>query len=646
MYQDAANSTATHPPNHNNHINARLERIEQSLRRLELKGANERPTAVGDDLSGDEQFKLAPIPASRGHVFDENVVSDEVEQKVENVWTEAVEEDSPEGSPNSVDTVSIFSPSPLTAAGEQPIQPAFLGLTAGPTTLTHLHPDETGIFRLWQMYLENVDPVIKIFHAPSTQAHIMQATRRISEISPTFECIMFAIYFAAVTSCQSCKASKLLLNEDRHVLLARYRQAFEHALARVNFMSAPTLPVLQALALFLICARHSVDKVYIWSMTGLLIRLANRIGLHRDPNPTRTDPFTAEMRRRLWWQILILDVRVAEKNDLEPSIYEHQFDTALPANVNDSDLDPLMTRILPTHEGYSDMLYTLCRFKISYAARMLVFSNKFLVDNKYSKQTIAEKNQYVNSLQKDLAQMYLDHCDLKVPIQYLTVTSCKAVMTKLKLTINHPSQRCGNHLTAEQRLQLVKSSVDILNYARYWRSDEHYSKWSWLFESYLEWDATAFLLHSLSTVQLPTMTENAWNVINTFFSHWTDRVEPENTHWSRLLSLKAKALAYRDTRFNGAMPPLSDVATHSSVTTESDPSLLTNTALPYYSQSLVEPSTIDTSFPVGIGPDANDFVDDFILHNQSDWSLTQMEYTNDLSLGLDNENIYGYHLWP
>jgi len=42
------------------------------------------------------------------------------------------------------------------------------------------------------------------------------------------------------------------------------------------------------------------------------MRIAQRIGLHRDPETLGIDPFNCEMRRRLWNQIWVLDIRSAE----------------------------------------------------------------------------------------------------------------------------------------------------------------------------------------------------------------------------------------------------------------------------------------------------------------------------------------------
>jgi len=49
-----------------------------------------------------------------------------------------------------------------------------------------------------------------------------------------------------------------------------------------------------------------------WELSGVAMRIAQRIGLHRDPETLGIDPFNCEMRRRLWNQIWVLDVRSAE----------------------------------------------------------------------------------------------------------------------------------------------------------------------------------------------------------------------------------------------------------------------------------------------------------------------------------------------
>lgn len=53
--------------------------------------------------------------------------------------------------------------------------------------LAALHPDQVGIFGLWQVYLENINPLLKVTHTPTLQARIIDAARDVGNISLTFE---------------------------------------------------------------------------------------------------------------------------------------------------------------------------------------------------------------------------------------------------------------------------------------------------------------------------------------------------------------------------------------------------------------------------------------------------------------------------
>jgi hypothetical protein len=84
-----------------------------------------------------------------------------------------------------------------------------------------LRPPAERIVLLWQLYLENVDPLIKMIHTPSVQRQILIASRQPENVPPALEALMFAIYYAAVISIQSPEQCEKELGEDRQLLLTR-----------------------------------------------------------------------------------------------------------------------------------------------------------------------------------------------------------------------------------------------------------------------------------------------------------------------------------------------------------------------------------------------------------------------------------------
>ncbi|KIV92694.1 hypothetical protein PV10_03966 [Exophiala mesophila] len=539
---------------------ARLRRIEASMARLEARGAIEtspenQPTPDHHLISapGNGMNKKETLPQS-GRLLVEQGDTRFVNGSFWNALEDEAELQELPSESSSVQQANAASSSiPLTAQPNENLNNHYqrfifgMSISPNPGGLAHLHPPEAKIFSLWQIYLENVDPLLKLLHVPTTQCQLLRATGHLAAIPPPMEALMFAIYYAAVTSLQCPMASKSLLFEERSVLLDRYRTGIECSLARANFMITPDVPTLQALTLWLICARQAVDKTYVWSLVGLLHRLATKLGLHRDPATLGLPPFMAEMRRRLWWHICILDVRTAEDNDMDPLICEHNFDTKYPSNANDSDLDLDMTNPLGENHNRTEMLFCFTRFDISYAARKVVFSQKFTVDNGYAILNLAEKTSFIDALLKELDDKHLKYCDKKIPICFLTLTASRLILAKMKLTIHRPSRNNSSTLTEEQKEDLVNSSIDIIEYAHDLRSNDKYSRWVWLFQQYVEWDAVAFLLHSLGVSRRPSHDGRAWAAIDGFFRDWKDHIPNglRERRWQKLLSLLAQAKANR-----------------------------------------------------------------------------------------------------
>lgn len=119
-------------------------------------------------------------------------------------------------------------------------------------SLSGFHPSGSQIFFLWNIFASNVDPLVRILHKPGMQRELMKISENpTNELSKPLEALLFAVYFAGVTSMapEDCRIS---FQEERHTLLSRYRFAVQQALARANFLGSRSLVTLQALLIYLV----------------------------------------------------------------------------------------------------------------------------------------------------------------------------------------------------------------------------------------------------------------------------------------------------------------------------------------------------------------------------------------------------------
>lgn len=128
--------------------------------------------------------------------------------------------------------------------------------TSGPEQ-QGLHPQKLQAIQLWQVFTQNVDPVAKVLHMPTAQVTVLTAIQNLDHSSDEVQSLLFAVYYAAVTSLSTEESAKIL-GQDSLTSLNRFRRGFEQALARANWLEHPTLTTLQAMALFLVSLSSSV----------------------------------------------------------------------------------------------------------------------------------------------------------------------------------------------------------------------------------------------------------------------------------------------------------------------------------------------------------------------------------------------------
>jgi hypothetical protein len=417
-------------------------------------------------------------------------------------------------------------------------------------SLRELHPSLEQIPMYWEIYKENVDPLIKIFHRPCAEKTILEASQDLDHVSKPLEVMMFAIYFAAVTSL-SAEECMTLFAFEKQAGLKKYRFAFEQALARAGFLSTQELVVLQSFALFLNCVRRYDDSRYVWTLTGLLIRLAQALGIHRDGAKFSISPFQTEMRRRLWWQICTLDVRAAEDHGSDPSISEETFDTRLPLNIDDDDIGSSSKETPKEREGWTEMTFDLIRFTVSTTVRRFSYTPVAgPCQKRNAGLTLEDKEHLIEELHQYLENHYLKNCDMNVPLHWVAATVARLVMAKMWLIVHHPLKRedGGAGLPRETQDRLFMTSVEVVKFSRLLETEKSTLKWGWLFRTYVQWHAVTFILSQLCTRTKGPEAEHGWEVIESVFDEWSDLMlaSKRGMLWKPLRKLKARARAARD----------------------------------------------------------------------------------------------------
>lgn len=117
--------------------------------------------------------------------------------------------------------------------------------------LSTFHPQPVEIFRLWQIYLDNVNPLLKVIHVPTMQGRIIEAVGNVHGISPPMESLMFSIYCIAITSLSNDECQSML-GMSQTDLLTKYQFGCQQALMNARFLVSRERDTLISLYLFLV----------------------------------------------------------------------------------------------------------------------------------------------------------------------------------------------------------------------------------------------------------------------------------------------------------------------------------------------------------------------------------------------------------
>lgn len=181
-----------------------------------------------------------------------------------------------------------------------------------------------------------------------------------------------------------------------------------------------------------------------------MIRIAQKMGLHRDGEVLGLGPFESEMRRRLWWQIIMVDARYAMLCGLSHSLLPRSWDAKPPKNVNDADIFPSATEPFQDREGPTEMIFCL----------MLNTFTKFLVDSPGleamilaseigtsfeggpSEAQMVECRQCIENLGKELLSLLDRYCDPSAgPVHEMAIDMRTHLLKKIASLVTPPKLR-------------------------------------------------------------------------------------------------------------------------------------------------------------------------------------------------------------
>lgn len=380
------------------------------------------------------------------------------------------------------------------------------------------HPSPDRVLSYWTTFKNNCDLLVKVLHIPSIESVILQTAADQDGISHGLAALMFAIYFASVTSLSETECLHLL-GDERSRLLQLYKLYTEQALSRAGLLVTHEILVLQAFVIYLASLRSCSDINTVSALTAMAVRLAYNFGLHRDGTHFSLSPFVTEMRRRLWWNIVVLDARACEDSGYETSILHDKTDTRMPLNINDEDITQDMAQFPRPKVGSTDMIFCLERFKAIDTIRRLQETSAGTIGScgkLHAESSLARKSAWISEYQAELQNVFLEYSDMSKPYNWYVALASRILLSKMWLIAYYPYLRgkaCGG-LSRDAKDSLFMRAISVIESHLLLCTGEPTRQWSWLCITNVQWYALTFVLSELCERTQGPLVQRAWDAVN------------------------------------------------------------------------------------------------------------------------------------
>lgn len=230
-------------------------------------------------------------------------------------------------------------------------------------------PSKADADRLIARYFNAYDPSVHIVHGPSFQKQYDRHWMKPTETGVVWIGMCFAMMTLALQSYHRAgdeppeyRGRALDLSHD-------FRRLTAQCLLLAD-ITQPIAQILEALVLHVQAeyGRSRDAEPGVLLMVSLCVRLAMRMGYHRDPAPHPSiTPFQGEIRRRVWTFVRQCDLLISFQFGLPAMIRTDHIDTEPPRNLYDDELHEDMKVLPPSRPSFeaTPMSYMIAKSKMT-----------------------------------------------------------------------------------------------------------------------------------------------------------------------------------------------------------------------------------------------------------------------------------------
>lgn len=366
--------------------------------------------------------------------------------------------------------------------------------------------------QLCQIYLRQVDPIIKVLHRPSLSKFMLDGQGYLSyefdHASTT--CLSAAVCYSALASMTEEQCQDIF-GTGKSAIIVEYRAACEVALEESELLVSTDITVLQAFVLYLVARRTEDSSRAVWTMIAVAVRIAKALSIHvHRPGSF----FNQQMRQRLWYTICVLDLQSSFEQVSEPLIELDMESLPLPRNINDSEFDVDTPGEVHGRDGLTDMTFALVTYNAQLSGRLLNFYGKEADSFNWE-----ERKKHISHFEQNVLNL-LKFCDPESSVYaWFTFHGAQSLVAAISLSALRPLHNSGNKPKPRAQLfaDLLKVALKVLEKINLIRTDPRGEGFRWYV--IVQWHALAIAITECYACTDVEMLQTAWPVVEAAFTY-------------------------------------------------------------------------------------------------------------------------------
>ena len=292
----------------------------------------------------------------------------------------------------------------------------------------------------------------------------------------------------------------------------------------------------------------------LFMLTGMAVRMGQRIGLHRDGSEVGLSPFETEIRRRVWSMLVNVDAQTAHLCGARTSWSPPISDNKALLNVNDGDLDPNMSTLPDEHHGPTEMIFVKFRVEISRFFRSMRAFEIQHVDNKPNLNHTEAQIAHTNTFETFLHENYGRYCDPQIPLHRFLLMMTEGTILIARMMAYHPRHHrqlipssCYSGIPLSIRDPLFTTSCQLIESYSQAMHTESIQKFLWYFNVHFQWHGFVILLNELCVRTSGDDATRGWRLIDSFLECNMDVITNTGTPlYKAVEEILSKAWAARE----------------------------------------------------------------------------------------------------